>query len=1684
MLIVGLILTPPVQNFIRKKAVSYLENKLHTRVEIGKIAIGLPKKVVVEGIYVEDQQKDTLLYGGSIKVDVALLKIIFNGEITINQLEIKDITAKIKRQLPDTAFNFQFIVDAFSPKEPSVKDPADTSSSSTKIDVKKVVLDNIRVQYKDVVTGNDAEVWLTHFDTRIDKFDLDHQSFDVPRTNLNGLVAKIYQSKPLSTPEPIETDIREAEEPIALQLAFREIDLKKIHVDYKNDVSATYSLLDLGTLNIRPNKIDLANRIIDVNNITLENTIAAIRLGKKEEAKVVEKEVEQELETQANAGWRIKAGSIDLNNNNLRFDNDNSPRQAKGMDFAHLKTDSLTLQVKNFLFSNDSIAGRIGKGTFKEQSGFVLQALETNFLYAHNQSYLNDLYLKTAGTELKRDITLRYDSIAVLKNDIGNLQLDLNIDNSHILVGDILTFVPDLQQQPAFADPNTTWYLDTRIKGRVADMQVDALQITGLKDTRIDISGNLAGLPDMKQLNANLVIRNISSSRRDMNLFIPRNTLPQNITLPGTLAIKGRVSGNTTNLNTDISLNTDLGNASVKGSLRQLNDPANMGYDATVQTSSLDLGTILQNKENFGPVTLTMTAKGKGTDPRTADAAFEGRVQSAVLKGYTYRDLTIKGGIANQQATLDMGMVDPNIHFALNASADLAKEYPAVKLNAMIDSIKAEQLHLSSGALVYRGKIEADFPITDPDQLEGTLLVTQSLLVRDQQRLQLDTLSVEAGKTDTGRYVAIQSNLMNARLEGEYKLTQLGNVFQQTIQPYFAVGSGDSTSSDAREPYDFTFNAFVVDNPAIKVFIPALEGMDSITIRSRFSDSSGWNAEIKAPSIDMGTNQVRDLQVVAGTSDSALTVVATVAQIKSGTNIELDNTTVTASLANNNIDFSLNIKDKELKNKYIVKGLVEQPRSGDYAISLKPDSLLLNYEAWTIADSNKFVIAKDGLNAKDFTLSKNGQQLSINSTVATANAPMEVSFENFQVATLTGFVQTDSTLVRGMLNGKATFNNLTNEPVFVGDLTINDLSLKSDTVGNVHILVDNKVKDTYAADVSITGRGNDVRLAGNYYLKTGASNFDFDLDIKEMPMSTAQAFSGGAIRESTGSVNGKFDVTGTIDQPKVKGVLNFNKTGFNLSMLNSYFTIDNEKVSVDDQGIRFDQFEIKDSAQNSLRLNGIAATTNFRNYNLDLTLKANNFRALNSTKKDNKLFYGQLYFNTDLRIKGTEAAPAIDGRLVVRDKTKMTVVLPQREPGVVEREGIVEFVDMDAPLSDSLFLAAYDSMNTSALTGMDISVNVEIDKEADFSLVIDEGNGDFLNVRGEALLNAGIDPTGQVSLTGSYELEEGSYDLTLDLFRRKFNIQKGSKIVWEGEPTKANVDITAVYIANTAPLDLVKNQLEPDISSSTRNTYLQKLPFEVYLMMEGKLLQPDISFDVKLPEDKSYVVGGDIITTVRTRLDQLRQEPGEMNKQVFSLLLLNRFVAENPFASSGGATNASTIARQSASKLLTEQLNKLADDLVTGVDLNFDVASSEDYTTGARRDRTDLNVGLSKQLLNDRLTVSIGSNFELEGPQSSSQSSNIAGNVALDYRLSKDNRYLLRAYRRNEYQGIIEGYVIETGVGFIITLDYNRFRDIFLSKKAREQQRLRRQQNRKSEEQLQQQQQSTTPTDKKEMPNN
>lgn len=1673
-LVLILIQVPAVQNFARKKVVSYLENKLHTKVEIGKLDIKFPTALSLQNIYIEDQSKDTLLYGGELKVDISMFKLL-KSDIDIQEISVNNIIAKIKRTPPDSVFNFQFITDAFMGEQS--KETTSPDSSTMQMSIDKILVNNTRIIYYDPYTGNDMDLAIGHFDTKITTFDPAHLLFNMPSITLKGLKGHFYQMKPLQ--KTIEKTVAEAsaEPGNYLQFLNKEMLISDVNVAFNSEPSHLKSSYIIGNLTIHPKTIDLKNSIITLDDANLKNS----SINVETDSRALKDEPKDSVLTVApTPPFKIISSGLDINNSKLKFDDVSAPHAAKGMDYVHLYLQDISLKATGLQYSLDTTIVSIQSASLKEQSGLVLNNLTADFSMNPTGVSLQNLLIETPGSEIKRSAVISYPSLESLQKDPGVLSLDIDLEDSKIAMKDLLAFVPALNAQALAISPNSTLYVDARITGKVNNLNFEKLVLRGLTATNINASGVIKGLPDPKKLYADLTIQKFQSSKRDISLFIPANTLPPNITIPETFSASGRVKGGMNNLYTDVVINTSLGGAKVKGTLVNITDKSNAKYDLAVNARNLELGKLMQNPQ-LGNLNADLRVKGHGFKPETANATFKGTITNATLNKYNYRNISIDGSIANKNYNVHASVHDPNLEAVVAANGEFLQKFPSVHIKATIDSINTQPLGFTPQPVKYHGQIEGDFTNIDPDNLAGNLFVTHSILVNDGRRITIDSLEVNADNSPANHSISLKSDFLSASIKGEYTLTQLADVFQQAIDPYFLMTAKRNTAKI--NTYNFTITAGAIDNEALRAFLPEIKKLKPVNLTAHFASDSGWNAFMSAPSIVYGSMVIDNLKFNAATKNDALSFNTSFDQLKSGSSLAVYATTLNGALKNNTLDFTLNIKDAKSVNKYVVSGLLSQPSLKNYSFSLKPDSLLLNYSKWSVTNNNSIQYFNNDITATNFTLSQGSQQLGINSVGSGTNKPLRIDFTNFNIATITGFVQNDSLLVGGLLNGNAVVKNIQVQPNFTTDLTVQGLSIYKDTIGNLTAKVNNNVANTFNANISLKGYGNEVNILGDYFLKPqNKSSYDFTVDIVAFQMKSLEGFTKGGIKNSRGNLFGKIALNGSLEDPNIDGKINFNETAFTASALNNVFKVDKEAIAIiNNEGIKLSTFTIRDTTNNAIVIDGMLNTTNFYDYVFDLTVEADNFQAINSTKKDNKLFYGKMVFSTNLAIKGTPTQPIIDGSLTINDKTDFSVVLPQAEPGIVQREGIVRFVDYSATAEDSLFMAPYDSLNLSPLIGYDVSVNLNVNKNATFNLIVDEGNGDFLRLKGDGQLTAGIDPSGKVTLVGSYEINEGSYDLSFNFIKRKFLIQKGSRIVWTGEPTTAQVDVTAIYVANTAPLDLVIGQTEGD-----PNTYKQKLPFEVNLGITGELLQPQITFDIKLPTDKNYNVGNNVTNAVQIKLAQLRQEPGEMNKQVFALLLLNRFVSENPFDnSSGGSLDANTFARQSVSRLLTEQLNQLTEGLIEGVDINFDLATTEDYTTGSKQNRTDFNVGLSKRLLNDRLTVTVGSNFELEGPRpTNKQQNNVAGNIAIDYKLSKDGRYMLRAYRKNDYTAALEGYVIETGIGFIISVDFNKFRQIFLNKEQRQQKREIKKQNKEDkkaqDEEDQQQQQSVTASPAKE----
>ncbi|HSC39415.1 MAG TPA: AsmA family protein, partial [Chitinophagaceae bacterium] len=400
-IIILLVQTPYVQNIARTKAEQYLSRKLRTRVEIKELSISFPSHVSLGGIYIEDRQKDTLLAGKKLELGLNMWKLLHN-EVAIGKVELSGITCKIKRELPDTSFNFQFIIDAFAPAgPPKPKAPSDTAQML--VTLQSLQLDSIRVIYKDVVTGNDLEAWIGHTAVSMKEFNTVAQRFAVASLQVKDTRARFYRTRPLLPAAPDAVSPPPARTPyFALQTFL----LDQVLLDYRDSVGSFYTNMALGKLAGELKSMDLDRHLIEVKSITLDQTSASVLLGKKASVPVIKKASPATpgsgLPTpDSTQGWRIIAASVQLNDDAIRYDDDNQRRMASGMDYAHIKTTGLTLHAANLLYSSDTISAHITEGSMKEKSGFELSRLQTRFFYSARQAYLEDLDLRTPHTILR-----------------------------------------------------------------------------------------------------------------------------------------------------------------------------------------------------------------------------------------------------------------------------------------------------------------------------------------------------------------------------------------------------------------------------------------------------------------------------------------------------------------------------------------------------------------------------------------------------------------------------------------------------------------------------------------------------------------------------------------------------------------------------------------------------------------------------------------------------------------------------------------------------------------------------------------------------------------------------------------------------------------------------------------------------------------------------------------------------------------------------------------------------------------------------------------------------------------------------------------------------------------------------------------------------------------------------------
>jgi translocation and assembly module TamB len=1682
---------PSGQDFVARRAESYLRGKLGTEVRLGKFRTDFRHAINFDDVYLADQRRDTLLSVGHLGVSIDIFALL-KKQINVKDVELNDGRVRLTRTEPDSVNNYDFIVKAFS--DPTA--PVDTTSSGLKYDIGRVRLTNILFTQNDQVAGSDLRAKLGELLVNMDEVDVNNSVYKVDNATLRHAAIRMEQTK--TAPE---LDDKKPEEPLSLTFGLNKATLEDVGFVYKNEPSAQFINTQVGLAEVTAKNIDLKNELIDLNKLTLKNTTFAYSQNENvpvEQRAINPAEAVRKVDEAADKAsstplkWRVTLGQSDISQVAVNFDNFNDPKlrtRYPALDYSHLHFTDLVLNTRDLTFTENKTTVQLDNLAGKDHSGFAITSARAKVLYDSVEIRLDSLDLVTPHTRLKRSLGMRYKSLASIADDLPNLGLSGDLRETRLGFRDVLYLVPSLADTPPFTTgPNQSILLSGLVSGRLGDLNIRGLDFVGFRNTVVQARrAHIVGLPNVdKRLYVDLDIQKFSSTRADLLSVLPKGTVPDNISIPPTLSLSGTFKGRPTTLafDTNLKLRSTYGNVAFSGKLGAAQANGRQPLVGTFAVQNFDAGKLLKDPA-IGPVTGSgrINATGNLQDPSTLVGKVTASVQSARYNGYTYHGVTAAVDIDRNKYTIAASSKkDPNLDLDLNAVVNLRDAnnpvYEVSSLNLRAANITKLGFY-TGGDLRVQGNLVANLRGASANTINGTFSGSNIVVVNNNQPIVLDSLSGRIVQTANRTAVNFNSNVADVNLDGNVHLGDLATELQRHINRYFRL-AGVAPFRNSEGNQQFTYSLKVKNTSLIRRFVPGLRRLSPFTLAGDYSRAAArLTAKTSIQRIRYQNYRLDSLTLDINSDPRKLDYALRLAQAAQDTTLKLRQPSIVGNIADNKVNTRASILgDSTNKERLALAGalqVVAQGRGDAYQFAFADDQII-NYDTWTAGTGNYVRYNPDGtVVANNLRLSNGSSALVVQSQNPAVNtSPLAVRFEQFNLSILGKAVGMADSAVGGLLNGEAVARGIgTKKQAFTADLTIKDLLYSKTVLGDLALQANNPVADRYDVNAHLTGGGgNDVTLRGAYRT-VGTTPLDFVLDVARLNVKTAEPFTAGQVTQATGFLNGRLNIAGNTSAPQVRGQLTTSPdASFVVPQLGSPFRLVSQPIVFDEKGIAFNNFTVLDSAGNKAVANGYLLTPNLIDYTFDLSVHTDKFLAVKSKRtQNNTLYYGRLVVDSDTRLTGPLSLIKIDTRATVAKGSDLTVENPAVDPSVVAREGIVQFVDKSVKINPRLArkLALADSLAQASTIGYDITAQITINDDTPFTFVVDPVSGDNLRVRAAGTLTTNIDPSGNITLSGRLDVRRGKYKLSLyGLVTREFIIANGSSIVWSGDPYNADLNITAVYKVKAAPADLLAAQGTNDAAAN--NLARNAMQFNVLIKVTDQLSKPTIGFDITVPQSElNNAVGGQVDAV----LGNLRQpsQTSELSKQVFSLLVLGRFIQQNPFQSAAGESLVASQLRGSVSQVLTDQLQSLTGKYLSGLGLDLGVTNQADYSTGSNGSRTDLNVAVRRQLFNNRLTVRVGSDIALSGSSGSTaaggsnSASDLAGDVSLEYTLLADGRLRLRAFRQNAYEDI-DGAIVRTGASLVFQRDYRDLKDLFskVSREVKQQGKETRKQDKKDEQ--------------------
>ncbi|MDP1801632.1 MAG: translocation/assembly module TamB domain-containing protein, partial [Bacteroidota bacterium] len=1162
------------------------------------------------------------------------------------------------------------------------------------------------------------------------------------------------------------------------------------------------------------------------------------------------------------------------------------------------------------------------------------------------------------------------------------------------------------------------------------------------RHTRFDGNLTITGLPDFNTSFLHFDVEELATNYTDL-IRIPNYPFSENkkLELPielkrlGTISYKGKFDGFVTDFTTYGKFKTGLGNLATQLSIKIGKKADDVAYHGKLQTSNFDIGTLF-GISNFNSLSLNSEIRGKGVSLKSLDADVEGTVLNVNYNNYSYKNIKLNGNIKEKVFNGLLVSKDPNADFDFNGNIDFKNKVPEMDFISTVNNIDLKKLNFTKQEAKISTQILINLKGDNLNNLTGTINFDDTEYTNEIKKFKISTFDLKLDQATADKHMVINSNYFNLKVDGRFDANNLGMAFNQVLNSYYPTFvpkiKTRTVYTDAFK-FELTVKQFRIVR---ELFLKNLAVSPNTIINGDFDASKNLlNINLKSDSISYGKIKFNNNVIESYSKNNKVNLVFKASDIKLTDSLVLRNYFM--YFVSKDLDTKYNLEwDNKTSPKNAGRLAGKVNFSGQVA-TLTFDKFFItptDSSTWNMVTSNPTVIDTGGNILINPLLFTNKEQ-SIGIAGSLSNKPGDSLVVNTASVMLEQFnplLRSIKLKLNGMVNGRVTVLDPKNF-AFSSDLDFTSLKINNNTLGEMVVKTnyDAKTKTIFTDGYTSLGlptfdggKMKNISFRGYYYIDKKEESIDLDVTAAPANLKLLNPLLEGILTINNGPISGKGKIHGTPDNIKIDGNFKLFNAEIKVDYTNVTYYMSGDLEIMPDQ-IRFSELLMSEKTMADALLkdkrikavpqgtiNGNIFHSNFTKIQLDYDVSYNNMLVLNTGITQNNTFYGKVYATGNMGIYGFLNNLHMEVTAATNKNSKF--ILPLDGPADVSESDFIHFVKKDT-LAKKV---------ENSFTGFSLDMKIKATPELTVNIILDNANGDALNVQGEGDLNLNISTLGKFEMVGDYLITNGDYLFTLEnVISKKFEIDAGSTISWSGDPLNADIDITTSYKqrASVAPL-----------LNDTTGKYKGRFPVNCKLLITNKLFTPNINFAIDFPS---------LDATSRSRINNVLSDEAELNRQVFSFLLFRSFVTPQIYNSNGGGVTAGGAAASTGSELLSNRMSEFLNTYFGNLTGIKDLEVGVNYRAGNQNSQ-EVDLALSKQFLNNKVTVD--GNFGVNN-QARAQGNGLIGDVNVEYKLSEDGRYRVKGFNRSNdnTQIATSGGPYTQGVGFFYREEFETFNQLF-----------------------------------------